>query len=99
MSISVSGAAALEVWFDKENLWLRLANGRQLAVPLTYFPRLLHASPDQCLQFELSGSGTGIHWPELYEDISVLASLPASAIRPARTSPLDPLSIGVDGEG
>lgn len=71
MNISVSEPAAVSVWFDDSNLWVRLTDGRQLAVPLAYFPRLLHATPVQREKFELSGGGTGIHWEEIDEDISV----------------------------
>lgn len=64
-------AAAKRVWFDEANIWLELTDGRQLSVPLAYFPRLLHATKKQLQQYELSGGGTGIHWDELDEDISV----------------------------
>lgn len=64
-------AAAKRVWFDEANIWLELTDGRQLSVPLAYFPRLLHATGKQLQQYELSGGGTGIHWDELDEDISV----------------------------
>ena len=50
-------------------------DGRQVSVPLAYFPRLLKASPAKRKKFELSGGGTGIHWDELDEDISVPALL------------------------
>jgi len=64
-------AAAKRIWFDDENMWLELTDGRQLSVPLAYFPRLLHASPEQRQKYEMSGGGTGIHWEELDEDINV----------------------------
>ena len=64
-------AAAKRVWFDDLNLWIELVDGRQLAVPLAYFPRLLNATPPQREQFEMSGGGTGLHWDALDEDISV----------------------------
>ncbi|MBI3291518.1 MAG: DUF2442 domain-containing protein [Elusimicrobia bacterium] len=64
-------AAVVNVWFDDQNLWASLHDGRQLSVPLAYFPRLLKATPEQRKKFELSGGGTGIHWDELDEDISV----------------------------
>jgi len=48
-----------------------LDDGRELSVPLAWFPRLLHATPEQRLHWELIGIGQGIHWPELDEDISV----------------------------
>jgi len=64
-------ANATKVWFDKENMWIVLTDGRQLSVPLVYFPRLLNATPEQRNNYELSGGGTGIHWEEIDEDISV----------------------------
>ena len=63
-------ANASKVWFDKENMWVALTDGRQLSIPLLYFPRLLNATPEQRNNYELSG-GTGIHWEEIDEDISV----------------------------
>jgi len=71
MTTLTATAAAKRVWFDEANIWLELTDGRQLSVPLAYFPRLLHATKEALLQFELSGGGTGIHWDELDEDISV----------------------------
>ncbi len=56
-------------------MWVELADGRQLGVPLAYFPRLLRASPADRGRFTLSGGGTGIHWDDLDEDISVPALL------------------------
>ncbi len=63
--------SATELSFDSNMMWLTLADGRRLGVPLAYFPRLLAATPPQRQQFEFSGNGTGIHWDELDEDISV----------------------------
>lgn len=64
MSIS-----AKNVKFDEYNMWVELSDARTLGVPLAWFPKLLHASPDARAQFELSPRG--IHWDELDEDISV----------------------------
>lgn len=64
-------ASASKVWFDNENMWVALRDGRQLSVPLVYFPRLSNAKPAQRKKFEISGGGTGLHWDELDEDISV----------------------------
>jgi len=63
--------SALELNFDTSMMWVVLADGRQLGVPLAYFPRLLNVSVEQRQRYELSGGGTGIHWDELDEDISV----------------------------
>jgi hypothetical protein len=52
-------------------MWVDLADGRRLGVPLAYFPRLLRATSEQRNNYRMSGSGTGLHWEELDEDISV----------------------------
>jgi len=69
--VSGVNTSATELSFDSGMMWVSLADGRKLGVPLAYFPRLLAATPDQLKNYELSGSGTGIHWDELDEDISV----------------------------
>lgn len=61
--------------FDDSMMWVSLVDGRQLGVPLAYFPRLLKATPEQRGKFVLSGGGVGIHWDELDEDISVAGLL------------------------
>ena len=71
MSTSVTKPKAQRVWFDADNMWVELADGRQLGVPLAYFPRLLQATPAQRDRFEMSGGGTGLHWEAIDEDISV----------------------------
>lgn len=58
-----------KVWFDEDNLWVMLSDGRTIGAPLAWFPRLLHATPKTREVFELSVHG--IHWDELDEDISV----------------------------
>ena len=65
--------SAESVWFDDNSMWVELADGRTLGIPLAWFPRLLHATPEQRQKFELSVSG--IHWDELDEDISVAGLL------------------------
>ena len=71
MNTLVNKPRATRVRFDAENMWVELADGRQLAVPLAYFPRLLHANPAERAKYETSGGGTGLHWDHLDEDISV----------------------------
>jgi hypothetical protein len=71
MSFSGNRPCAKKVMFDKDSFSVHLTDGRILAVPLAYFPRLLYATPKQLKKYELSGGGTGIHWDELDEDISV----------------------------
>ena len=62
---------AKTVSFDANNMWVDFADGRKLGVPLAYFPRLLNATPTQREHYEISGGGSGLHWDELDEDISV----------------------------
>ena len=61
--------------FDESMMWVSLADGRQLGVPIAYFPRLLRATPEQRTAFVISGGGVGIHWDALDEDISVAGLL------------------------
>jgi len=61
--------SAKAVRFDDDSMWVDLDDGRRMAVPLAWFPRLLAATPEQRNQFELSPRG--IHWEALDEDISV----------------------------
>jgi hypothetical protein len=61
--------SATSVRFDDYTMWVDLTDGRTLGVPLAWFPRLLHATPQQREQVELSR--TGLHWEELDEDISI----------------------------
>lgn len=64
---------AKSVSFDEVMMWVGLTDGRQLGVPLAFFPRLLQATPAQRAVFEISGGGLGLHWDALDEDISVPA--------------------------
>lgn len=65
--------SATEVRFDEDTMWLSLSDGRQLGVPLAWFPRLLSASPEDRAAVKLSAYG--LHWEALDEDISVPALL------------------------
>ncbi|MFW6139365.1 MAG: DUF2442 domain-containing protein [Spirochaetota bacterium] len=71
MSTFTIDAHAQKVWFDADNMWILFTDGRQLAVPLAYFPRLKNATPEKRMKYEISGGGTGLHWDDLDEDISV----------------------------
>ena len=71
MSTLTIEARAQKVWFDEYNMWIMFTDGRQMSVPLAYFPRLNNATPAQRDNFEISGGGIGLHWDELDEDIHV----------------------------
>lgn len=62
---------ATAVRFDDVTMCVDLGDGRTLGVPLAWFPRLLHATPEQRDKCRIGGRGKGLHWEELDEDISV----------------------------
>lgn len=64
-----------DVRVDDVMLHVSLDDGRELSVPLEWFPRLFSGSPAARANWRLIGRGEGIHWPELDEDISVLGLL------------------------
>jgi len=66
---------ATEVWFDKVMMHLRLLDGREISVPLEWFPKLRDATDDQRNNWQLIGRGVGIHWDSIDEDLSVSALL------------------------
>ena len=65
--------SATTVRFDTDTMWVELSDGRTLGVPLAWFPRLLHATPAERQQVELSR--VGLHWEAIDEDISVAGLL------------------------
>lgn len=64
-------AAALRVTVSEDTLAVDLADGRTITAPVAWFPRLAHGSAGERANWRLIGGGSGIHWPELDEDISV----------------------------
>jgi len=78
MSTSVgktSAAMATEVWFDAHLMHVRLLDGREISVPVEWFPKLRNASEAQKKKWRLIGKGIGIHWEDIDEDISVAGLL------------------------
>lgn len=63
--------AAENVRLTADVVEVELSDGRTISAPLTWFPRLLHATPAERSSWRLIGRGEGIHWPEVDEDISV----------------------------
>jgi hypothetical protein len=66
---------AVVVSFSEDVFRVSLEDRRELSVPLAWFPRLPHGTPEQQRNWELIGLGQGIHWPDLDEDISVAGIL------------------------
>ena len=64
-------AIATDVSCDDDFLIITLADGREISVPLEWYPRLRDANSAQRAKWRLIGGGLGIHWPDIDEDIEV----------------------------
>lgn len=64
-------ARAQRVSVTEDTLVVELVDGRTIAVPVTWYPRLAHGNQAERGNWRLIGEGEGIHWPDLDEDISV----------------------------
>jgi len=71
-------ALATDVSFTNDSLRVALADGREITVPLEWFHRLRDANDDERKDWRLIGSGIGIHWEKIDEDISVSTLLAIS---------------------
>ena len=71
LAIEIQAVKARNVVVTDDSLTVDLADGRTISVPLAWYPRLLHGTPKERNTWRLIGSGEGIHWPDLDEDLSV----------------------------
>ncbi|MSQ70053.1 MAG: DUF2442 domain-containing protein [Betaproteobacteria bacterium] len=81
---AISEPRIMFVTVDEESITARLADGRVISVPLAWSWRLSEASAAQRQRFEIIGSGQGVHWPEIDEDISAAGMLHGTPSRRAR---------------
>ena len=70
-AVEVREALATRVEVREDALSVELADGRTIAAPLAWYPRLVHATAEERGRWRLLGGGRGIHWPALDEDVSV----------------------------
>jgi hypothetical protein len=73
LEIEVEDARPVAAFCDDAFLHVTLADGRKLAAPLWWYPRLSSAPATALAEVELMPMG--IHWPALDEDISVASIL------------------------
>lgn len=76
---SIADERVADVRCDDATLTVDLADGRTIAAPLAWYPRLLHATPEQRANWQRSAGGYGIHWPDVDEDLSTERLLRGSA--------------------
>lgn len=69
--IDLSSVRATSVGFGEETLIVDLMDGRILTVPIAWYPRVAHGTPMERTRWQLVGGGSGIHWPDLDEDLEV----------------------------
>ncbi|MDP2935847.1 MAG: DUF2442 domain-containing protein [Dehalococcoidia bacterium] len=69
--IEVRIATAQHITVTEDALIVDLGDGRTVSVPLAWYPRLLHGTPEERNNWRLIGEGGGVHWPDLDEDVSV----------------------------
>jgi hypothetical protein len=62
---------AQKVIFTEDSFVVYLNDGRNISVPIIWYPRLLNGNKQERENYELIGDGEGIHWPDIDEDISV----------------------------
>ena len=66
---------AHKVWFTDTKMYVLLTDGREVGVPLEWFPKLRDASEEERMEWRLIGGGIGLHWENLDEDLSVAGLL------------------------
>ena len=71
LAIELRMVSAQNVQVTEDALIVDLSDGRTVSVPLAWFPRLLHGTPEERNTWRFIAEGEGIHWPDLDEDISV----------------------------
>jgi len=69
-----------------DTLAIDLEDGRTIAIPIGWYPRLAYGTPAERANFQISGAGYGIHWPDLDEDIGVEGILLGKKSSESRTS-------------
>jgi hypothetical protein len=70
-AVETGPVVATKVSVTNDTLCVELADGRTIAAPLAWYPRLAHGTATERKSWRLIASGRGIHWPDLDEDISV----------------------------
>jgi hypothetical protein len=74
----------VDVEVTDELITAHLADGRTISVPLVWSWRLSNATPEQRQRFEIIGTGQGVHWPDVDEDISAIGMLTGTPARPPK---------------
>lgn len=63
---------AEKAWYDDGHIFILLIDKKCVSFPISLNKKLSNASIEQLKNLELICDGTGLHWPELDEDLSIL---------------------------
>lgn len=80
-TVEMQSVTATQLVVTDDTLTIELSDGRAIAAPLPWFPRLMHGTAEEREHWRLIGQGRGTHWPDLDEDIrveSLLAGQPSA---------------------
>ncbi len=86
LTVELEVPCARNIAATDNELTVQLADGRSISVPLTWYPRLVHATPAERNNWELHAARLHIHWPDLDEDISVEGLLAGRRSQESRAS-------------
>jgi hypothetical protein len=80
----------MAVEITEDLITAHLSDGRIISVPLAWSWRLSNATPEQRQHFEIIGTGQGVHWPDIDEDITdrCMQNLTFGSEAKARSAPL-----------
>src|SRR3954467_12150112 len=85
-AIEIEIPLALSAKVTEDTLHVDLSDGRTISVPLAWYPRLLHATPEERREWRLIAKGRGIHWEAIDEDLSVEGLLAGRTSGESQTS-------------
>jgi hypothetical protein len=71
VTLTLTPVRIIKVIVTDDTLSVDLEDGRTIAIPIGWYPRLAYGTPEERANFQISGAGYGIHWPDLDEDIGV----------------------------
>lgn len=86
LAVEIEIPFAERILMTDDTLSVDLTDGRTISVPLAWYPRLLHAAPEERSNWRLIGRGHGIHWEDIDEDISVEGILAGKPSGESQTS-------------
>lgn len=98
-ALNVNVPEAQVIVVTEDTMTAELSDGRTISVPLLWYPRLVHATPEERNNWRLIGTGQGIHWPDLDEDISVEGMLAGWPSRESQKSLAQWLQAKKEGRG